>query len=290
MTGAYYNEKDEYAAQWLRNLIAAGHVAPGEVDERSIVDVVPDEIRGFRQVHFFAGIGIWSLSLRRAGWSDSRSVWSGSCPCQPFSAAGKRAGIADERHLWPAFYHLISVCKPDLVLGEQVASRDGLGWLEGVQADLEAAGYAVGAVDTCAAGFRSEQGVEGFHIRQRIYWAAQRLANADDARPQGRGQRGNGADERAIGPRGVAGGMADANGRYAGAEREQPSRQHGLVAANNGVDWLLCSDGKYRPVESGTFPLAHADPQRVGRLRAYGNALDLAQAQGFVEAVMACQP
>jgi hypothetical protein len=31
---AYYNEIDPFAAQWLRNLIAAGHIAPGEVDER----------------------------------------------------------------------------------------------------------------------------------------------------------------------------------------------------------------------------------------------------------------
>ncbi len=36
---AYYNENDPYAAQWLRNLIGAGLIAPGDVDERSIVDV-----------------------------------------------------------------------------------------------------------------------------------------------------------------------------------------------------------------------------------------------------------
>ena len=107
LLSAYYNEHDEFAAQWLRNLIAAGHIAPGEVDERSIEDVHPDELRGFSQAHFFAGIGIWSLALRRSGWADDRAVWTGSCPCQPFSAAGKRAGVADERHLWPAFYHLI---------------------------------------------------------------------------------------------------------------------------------------------------------------------------------------
>ena len=38
---AYYNEIDPYAAQWLRNLIAADHIAPGEVDERSIDLVDP---------------------------------------------------------------------------------------------------------------------------------------------------------------------------------------------------------------------------------------------------------
>ncbi|MFN4841368.1 MAG: DNA cytosine methyltransferase, partial [Phycisphaerales bacterium] len=150
---AYYNEIDPFAAQWLRNLIAAGHIAPGDVDTRSIEDVQPDDLRGYAQCHFFAGVGGWSLALRLAGWADDRPVWTGSCPCQPFSAAGKGGGFDDERHLWPAFHHLIAECRPDVVLGEQVASKDGLAWLDLVHADLEGSGYAVGAVDTCAAGF-----------------------------------------------------------------------------------------------------------------------------------------
>jgi len=64
---AYYNEIDPYAAQWLRNLIAAGHIAPGEVDTRSILDVSPSDLTGFTQCHFFAGIGVWSHALRRGG-------------------------------------------------------------------------------------------------------------------------------------------------------------------------------------------------------------------------------
>lgn len=70
-------------------------------------------------------------------------VWTGSCPCQPFSTAGRRKGIADKRHLWPAFFHLISQCRPGTVFGEQVASRDGLAWFDFVQSDMETTGYAV---------------------------------------------------------------------------------------------------------------------------------------------------
>lgn len=104
---AYYNEIDPYAAQWLRNLVAAVHIAPGDVDERSIEDVHPDDLKPYTQRHFFAGVGVWSYALRLAGWPDDRPVWTGSCPCQPFSAAGQAAGFDDERHLWPDFHWLI---------------------------------------------------------------------------------------------------------------------------------------------------------------------------------------
>ena len=176
---AYYNEIDPFAAAWLRELIKAGHIAPGEVDERDIRDVRPDDLRGYAQCHFFAGIGVWSYALRRAGWSDDKPVWTGSCPCQPFSAAGKGGGFADERHLWPAQFHLIRERRPIVWLGEQVASKDGLARLDLVQVDLEGEGYAVGAVDTCSAGFGAP------HIRQRLRIAATRLDNPASARHVG---------------------------------------------------------------------------------------------------------
>lgn len=169
---AYYNEIDPYAAEWLRNLIAAGLIAPGEVDTRSIHDVRPDDLKGFTQCHFFAGIGVWSYALRRAGWPDNRPVWTGSCPCQPFSSAGLARGFADERHLWPFFHFLIEERRPPVVFGEQVASKDGLAWLDLVHADMEGAGYAFAAVDLCAAG------VGAPHIRQRL-WFVGELADAE---------------------------------------------------------------------------------------------------------------
>lgn len=306
---AYYNEIDPFAAQWLRNLIAAGHIAPGEVDERSIEDVTPDDLRGFTQCHFFAGIGVWSHSLRLAGWPDDRPVWTGSCPCQPFSAAGKGDGFADERHLWPHFFHLISERRPQHVFGEQVAAGNANVWFDLVQADLEGMGYAFGLVPFTSAGIGAP------HIRERAYW----VANADsvvsdrrgDVRAPGRDEYSNGGDDDRL---------ADSN-----HDRQQPGQGAGCrcQCAEQGIDigrggepvralevngfwrdadWLFCRDGKWRPVEPGTFPLVDgaaarlgrvepgvarvASSNRVGRLKGYGNAINAQAAAAFIRAYM----
>ena len=51
---AFYNEIDPFAAAWLRELIKAGQIAPGVVDERSIEDIKPKDLDGFSQCHFFS--------------------------------------------------------------------------------------------------------------------------------------------------------------------------------------------------------------------------------------------
>lgn len=384
---AYYNEIDPHAAQWLRNLIHAGHIAPGIVDERSIEDVYPSDLRGFTQCHFFAGVGVWSHALRSAGWSDDRPVWTGSCPCQPFSAAGKGAGFDDERHLWPAFHHLIKECAPAIVLGEQVASKDSDPWIDLVHTDLEAMGYAFGAIPFPSAGIGAP------HIRDRLYWVADTmrprslssahagihrgqesagprdgepkrlyavggLADTPDQRQHGRGTggAGDGGDAARVEPKrlfdagrmehprqdhdasqieAASHGQSKANRpanqlggssvsscrlEFPGGQRrergqtptpghdddrpasERAQGQHGLgesgahriledgTGPTNGywraADWLLCRDGKWRPVEPGTFPLAHGAASRVVRLRAYGNAINAKAAQAFIECLM----
>lgn len=183
---AYYNENDPYAAQWLRNLVAGGLIPDGDVDDRSIADVQPDDVRGYAQCHWFAGLGGWAYAARLAGWPDERPIWTGSCPCQPFSVAGKGRGADDERHLWPDFFRLIRACRPAVVMGEQVAGTAGYGWLDGVCADLAGEGYASRGVDIPACS------VDAPHIRSRIYWIAADLEDADlllPEQPSGDGPR-----------------------------------------------------------------------------------------------------
>lgn len=174
---AYYNEFDPFAAQWLRNLIAEGLIAHGDVDARSIRDVSADDLRGYRQCHFFAGIGGWSLAFRIAGLPDDFPAWTGSCPCQPYSSAGKQKGNADERDLWPVWFPLIRKRRPAVVFGEQVASAIRFGWLDRLSDDLEGEEYAIGAAVLRACS------VAAPHERARLYFAAEALGDADGRRP-----------------------------------------------------------------------------------------------------------
>lgn len=303
----YYNEIDAYCAQWLRNLIAAGLIPDGFVDERSIKDVQPKDLVGYTQCHFFAGIGGWPLALRLAGWPDDREIWTGSPPCQPFSNAGRRGGYDDARHLAPKWLELIKQCQPAGIAGEQVAGAftDAKHhWIDDLQDALEAQGYATGQIvlPACCLG--------AAHIRQRGWFVAQRLGHAGGERlPQQQRVPGDIRQEASANPgeaieRGgtPVGGVADA-----GSERRQQDARgphgneeaHGREGRNGGepdsdnqfaghgevhgcstphsqwtlADWLHCRDEKWRPVEPGSKPLADGVPGRVGRLRAYGNAI-----------------
>ncbi len=169
---AYYNDIDPGKCEWVRELIKCGIVCPGEVDERRIEDVSPEDLKGFTQCHFFAGIAIWSYALRLAGWPDDRPVVSGSCPCTPFSSAGKMKGFADERDLWPAWFRLIEATKPPVIFGEQVINKEGLIWYDRTKADLNSLDYAVMGADLPASAFGAP------HIRQRLFFCGE-LQNAN---------------------------------------------------------------------------------------------------------------
>lgn len=342
----YYNEHDKKATAWLRELVRRGEIPPGDVDERDIQKVSPHELTRYTQCHFFAGVAGWSLALRLAGWPEDRPVWTGSCPCQPFSSAGAQKGFDDERHLWPVFARLIGECRPPVVFGEQVASKLGREWFAGVCSDLEGLGYAAAGADLCAAG------VGAPHIRQRLYWVAYPDMSQRDRRTRGGEQPlcveneiAGGVDEPAgegrcgreqvragghpeLGGPGETGwlahtplggqringgasgiaGHADEREQAGGVEHAVESRLEGYSrdvhhrgqprwlgagpdrpAPASGGAWdsfdpLPCTDGKSRRVESGTFPLAHGVPGRVGLLRGYGNAIVPPLAARFIQA------
>lgn len=179
---SYYNENDPYAAQWLQNLILSGHLPDGLIDMRSIGEVQSSDLRGFTQCHFFAGIGGWPLALQLADWDDDRPVWTGSCPCQPFSIAGKRAGFDDQRDLWPEWRRLIQECGPSTIFGEQVAGADGKLWFDRTAQDLESDDYAV------AAAVLPAFSVGAGHRRDRFFFYANSVSADSTGRHANRGR------------------------------------------------------------------------------------------------------
>lgn len=312
----YYNEWDKGAAAWLRELIKQGHIPFGVVDERSITEVKPEDLDGFTQCHFFAGIGGWPLALRLAGVSEDTPLWTGSPPCQPFSAAGKQLGQFDPRHLAPVFLDLISECRPPVIFGEQVAAAIAKSWMCDLQTHLEREDYAVGfaVLPACSVGAP--------HKRERLFFGAHQLADTDSERLQrerrdsdsqgregqnirqagllnGAGTESGMADSESHG-RGIrhatnigkadAQGNASANAGHSATNRQQRLTAGGAAYPHHGfwsdADWLRCRDGMFRPVESGTFPLANGIPARVGRLRGYGNAIVPQVAAEFIKAFM----
>ena len=289
MNGVYFNEFDGFAAAWLRNLFPKS-----VVDERSVKDVGRADTAVYKRCHFFGGIGGWEYALQLAGWPDYRPVWTGSCPCQPFSSAGKQKGQEDERHLWPEMFRLIRECRPEVVFGEQVASSEVVGtefeasfivavqtgeyarankiakqlaqsrnfhfnkrWLSGVRSDLEGEGYSMRWKILGA------HSVGSPHIRQRLYW----VANAAKPRPQ----------ERDIGKSSIPescenianGGMAVPHGTE--FQRITSAREQSIHECGEGANFwsdfriIHCADGKARRTGRRIFPLVNGISREMGR-------------------------
>lgn len=308
---AYYNEWDKDAAAWLRQLIKDGLITDGVVDERSITEVIASDIRGFDRVHWFAGIGTWDYCLNEAGWGD-RPIWTASLPCQPFSAAGKQLGKADERHLLPHFLGLVRECKPDIVFGEQVARAIQHGWLDDLHTEMEAQNYAVGHVVLGA------HSIGAAHIRQRLYW----VANSISEGLQGYRQLGikqiqklREREKRHFAKSGMDCRMGNSKHKqYEGilsGFREESCEDGecapGESSGSSAVDWFYCRDGKYRPIKSGIKPLVNGSTRTMVyssdqveteikpnetteahamRLKGYGNAIVSGCAIEFIKTYM----
>ncbi len=281
----------------------SGGVAPipsGWVDTRSITELQPEDIPDSGQCHFFAGIGGWGLAFRLAGIPDDAHAWSASLPCQPFSIAGQRRGIEDDRHLFPVFYELVRVKRPPIILGEQVASADGLEWLAGVHTAMENAGYLFASADLSAAS------VGAPHVRQRLYWGAwlpdSNLPRLTDRQSQPRTEhldnfhapnglpdsgdlglrsRGSHRGERCI-QENLNRSDAESYTEWDGWEFRtgQDGRPDGDAWGNHFQAW---ADGTTRRTEPGLLPLAHGFPERVGLIRGFGNAIVPQVAKVFIE-------
>jgi DNA (cytosine-5)-methyltransferase 1 len=313
---AFYNENDPWAAAWLRGLSDAGSITKGTVCDETIEKLSGSDLHGFERVHFFAGIGGWDYALRLAGWPEGREVWTGSCPCQPFSAAGKQRAESDARHLWPDMRRLIGECRPGTLFGEQVASKLGREWLARVFDDLEVLGYRVAGADLCAAS------VGAPHIRQRLYWVADaKHEQRQGGIPEPRKELGENCERTTGEPSGCGslGGVGDSDdtrsqglgqpGRECREEERKSSNGYG-ASAGLGSPWsdailLPCDDGKERRIEPSIEPLAHGIPRgvvpdctrdvayanatgeaRKMRLRGYGNAIVPQVAAEFISAFL----
>lgn len=291
---AYYNDNDPRVCAWVRELIKADLIAPGEVDERSITDVQPADLMGFRQVHMFCGIGGWSYALRLAGWSDERAVWTGSCPCQPWSTAGKGAGADDPRDLWYAWFRLIRKRRPAVVFGEQVASGAAWSWIDRVCHDMEHIHYAVGAIDLPAASIGAP------HIRQRLWFVADANGDGRDwerVRLQQRQSREAGPETTRCridaladsSSQGLQVGQEPKDGRRDLLERRQGGQAPTAKRAEtpwSGAVWERGADGMQRAVKPGLRVMAHGVPGRVGQIRGFGNAIVPAVAAEIIAAYM----
>ena len=251
MATAYYNENCKQAAGWLRSLIEAGLIMRGHVDDRSIVDVQPEDLKGFTRCHFFAGIGGWDYALQLAGWSDDRPVWTGSCPCVKVSGAQTYEPLQDPSECWPNFLRLIKAENPPVVFGEQSASPDGYTWLDGVFDGLEGNNYTCWASSLCAAG------VGAPHVRQRNFWLGhanreglEGHAGDADIQPEPRW-----LDPKADGPDPKAG-VHDHWSNWRLVIRSEPAKS----LADRAVE-------KRSRIQPGTFPVVAGLSDNLERLR-----------------------
>lgn len=298
--------------------MADGLIPHGDIDERSITEVEPGELASYTQCHFFAGIGGWAIALVLAGWPADREVWTGSCPCQPFSTAGRQKGKDDSRHLWPVWERLIRKCKPASIYGEQVANAIAKGWLDDVYSGLEAEGYAVAPAVLPATSVGSPQ------PRYRLWFVAHSSSRRLETESNGEFNRKTSGIEQAN----IAGNAsqsvmancdskrfnlesvstrqtwehlpeADRGGKNAlgdayraglqrwplPAERgdKLPSRQ-ASVAGWDDWEWRTCADGKARlvPTEPIIQPLVDGFKQRRWLLHATGDGIVPQLAADFI--------
>ena len=178
------------------------------------------------------------------------NLLSGGFPCQPFSIAGEKRGINDERYLWPEMCRVISENRPTWVLGENVANFVNMA-LEETCIDLESQGYEVQPliIPACA--------VNAPHQRKRVFIIGH-VSNT----------KRNGYQRAERLPQNI---------------RTSKERREGALGSVtklfNDVDW------EKRAIESGFLGANNGVPSRMDRLKCLGNAVVPSQVYPILQAI-----
>ncbi len=198
-----------------------------------------------------------------APWRGIVDVVCGGFPCQPWSAAGKRKGTADPRHLWPEMARIISEVRPRYVFAENVNVRA----FEEPWRDLRAMGYRVPPI-LCL----SAADVGAPHLRKR-WWMRATDTDSDELRQQPVEAKGEGPVVSAS--NGEAPTLADAAG---GEPRQSPEREGRQSAIRRGQNcggltraWKAEAENGWWSTERGLGRVADGVADRVNRLKALGN-------------------
>ena len=274
----YYNDNEPFCCEVLRARIADRSLPAGVVDDRDVRTIDPDELREFRQIHLFAGIGGFAHAQKWAGWPEEWSLITGGPPCQPTSVAGAQRGESDDRYLWPEMARLVEGRNPRFVLYENPTGTPELS-LDRVCADLEGQGYEVWSpivLPACALGAP--------HRRDRVWIVAHSAGVQRAAFKRNEPHRTLQGD----------GSASHTNGCRRPQQICQPKRDNSPDAGDDGATqpladtlgmWELqpCGlksdergwprNGGWWATEPNVGRVAHGVPARVDRLRALGNAI-----------------
>jgi len=163
---------------------------------------------------------IWT-NLKTFPWSDffgKVDILSGGYPCQPFSAAGKRLGTEDPRHLWPFIANGIRLMRPRLCFFENVEGHISLG-LRAVIEELGSLGYKT------TWGIFSASEVGAPHQRKRIFILAHLIDEGLQGRLCGRTHQEWKDINGYVGCCGTSGGSRLANSDSAGSRKDWKQSQ-----------------------------------------------------------------
>lgn len=162
-----YTDISPFCCAVLEARVRDGSLPAGDVWCRDVRTLTADEIRRFRHVHLFCGIGGSPLGFMWAGWPDGLSTVSGGFPCQDISSAGKAAGLDGERSgLYRECLRVLDIARPDWTKLENVGALSARG-LDRLAGEMDEVGYPIHALRLGAWAVGSAQQRERWWIVSR---------------------------------------------------------------------------------------------------------------------------